>query len=228
VSFKLCVGHRWEFMAMCKAMLETDIVPDFIVVDGSEGGTGAAPAEFSDHLGTPLVVTLNFVQSALVGAGLRDKIKLGASGKIVSAFNMVNKMALGADWCNLARGFMFAIGCIQSQRCHTNRCPVGVATQDPQRQRALVVEEKAKRVYHYHRNTVEALAEAIAAAGFEHPDELRPEHFYVRGGGSSIRSGDLAFTRLEGGELVIGASSPLYAKYWALARPDSFARVEHT
>ncbi len=123
---------------MCKAMLETEIKPDFIVIDGSEGGTGAAPLEFSDHVGTPLRVGLNFAQNALVGAGLRDEIRIGASGKIISAFDMVRSMCLGADWCNSARGFMFALGCLQSQSCHTNRCPVGVATQDEQRQRALV------------------------------------------------------------------------------------------
>jgi glutamate synthase domain-containing protein 2 len=125
VGFKLCVGHPWEFLAICKAMLETGICPDFIVVDGKEGGTGAAPLEFLDHLGMPLREGLTFVHNALVGAGVRDRIKIGASGKVASAFDIARAMALGADWCNAARGFMFALGCIQSQSCHTDHCPTG-------------------------------------------------------------------------------------------------------
>ncbi|MBU1492173.1 MAG: FMN-binding glutamate synthase family protein, partial [Gammaproteobacteria bacterium] len=144
VGFKFCLGHPWEFMGIAKAMLETGILPDFIVVDGKEGGTGAAPLEFTDHLGVPLREGLLFVHNTLVGSNLRDKIKLGASGKIVSAFDIARVLAIGADWANSARGFMFAIGCIQSQSCHTNKCPTGVATQDPLRQRALVVEDKAQ------------------------------------------------------------------------------------
>src|SRR6516162_844142 len=141
-GFKLCVGHPWEFLAICKAMLETEIYPDFIVVDGMEGGTGAAPLEFADHLGMPLREGLNFVHNALVGINARDRIRIGASGKIISAFDIARVLALGADWCNSARGFMFALGCIQSQSCHTDRCPTGVATQDKVRQRALVVSDK--------------------------------------------------------------------------------------
>ena len=130
VGFKLCIGHPWEFLATCKAMLETEIYPDFIVVDGKEGGTGAAPLEFLDHLGMPMREGLNFVHNALIGINARDRIKLGAAGKIVSAFDIARVMALGADWCNSARGFMFALGCIQSQSCHTDKCPTGVSTQD--------------------------------------------------------------------------------------------------
>ena len=141
-GFKLCIGHEWEFLAICKAMLETGIYPDFIVVDGKEGGTGAAPMEFLDHIGKPMRQGLYFVHNALVGIGVRDRIKVGAAGKIITAFDIVRAMALGADWCNAARGFMFAVGCIQSQHCHTDRCPTGVATQDPTRQRALVVPDK--------------------------------------------------------------------------------------
>ena len=143
-GFKLCVGHPWEFLAICKAMLETEIYPDFIVVDGNEGGTGAAPLEFADHLGMPLREGLNFVHNALIGINARERIKLGASGKIVSAFDIARAMALGADWCNSARGFMFALGCIQSQSCHTDRCPTGVSTQDRVRQRALVVARQVR------------------------------------------------------------------------------------
>ncbi|MCA3341183.1 MAG: FMN-binding glutamate synthase family protein, partial [Roseomonas sp.] len=136
-GFKLCIGHPWEFLAICKAVIETGIAPDFIVIDGAEGGTGAAPLEFMDHVGMPLREGLSFAHNALIGIGLRDQIKLGASGKIASAFDVARALALGADWCNAARGFMFAIGCIQSLSCHTDHCPTGVATQDPTRQRAL-------------------------------------------------------------------------------------------
>jgi glutamate synthase domain-containing protein 2 len=142
-GFKLSIGHPWEFFGIVKAMLATGIVPDFIVVDGGEGGTGAAPVEFTDHVGTPLQEALLLVHNTLVGANLRDKIKIGASGKIITAFDIARTLALGADWCNSARGFMFALGCIQSQSCHTDRCPTGVATQDPSRQRALVVPDKS-------------------------------------------------------------------------------------
>jgi len=203
--------------------MATEILPDFIVVDGAEGGTGAAPVEFSNHLGTPLREALNFAQNALVGSGLRKHIKLGASGKIVSAFDMVAAMSLGADWCNSARGFMFAVGCVQAQACHTNRCPSGVATQDPLRQRALVVSDKAERVFRFHRNTVRALAEVVAAAGLEHPSDLRPEHFYARLDTDNLLPADKAFAWLAPNELLEGTSSPEYAHAWARADPASFA-----
>ncbi|HBM41903.1 MAG TPA: FMN-binding glutamate synthase family protein, partial [Sulfitobacter sp.] len=159
VGFKLCIGHQREFMCMVKAMLDTGIVPDFIVVDGTEGGTGAAPLEFANHVGMPMVEGLTFVHNTLRGAGIRDQVKLGAAGKVVSAFDIARALALGADWCNSARGFMFAVGCIQAQACHTNHCPVGVATQDPTRQRALDVDDKSQRVARFHRNTLIALGE---------------------------------------------------------------------
>jgi len=163
-----------------KAMLQSGIYPDFIVVDGKEGGTGAAPVEFTNHIGMPLRESLLFVHNVLVGCNLREHIRIGASGKIVSAFDIASVLAMGADWVNSARGFMFAIGCIQSQHCHTNRCPTGVATQDPLRQRALVVPDKADRVFSFHRNTVHALAELLAAAGLSHPAELGPHHLIRR------------------------------------------------
>jgi len=226
VGFKLCVGHRWEFLAIVKAMLETNILPDFIVIDGAEGGTGAAPLEFSDHLGTPLYEGLLFVHNALYGTRLREQIKIGASGKIVSAFGMVRTMSLGADWCNSARGFMFALGCVQSRNCHTNRCPVGVATQDPRRQRALVVEDKAQRVYHFHKNTLKALAEVIAAAGLEHPSELRPYHFYLHSAPNIAIPSNMALDFLEPGELLDGTENPLFKINWALAQAHSFAPLK--
>ena len=180
VGFKICIGDPREFMAIIKAMIQTGIYADFIVVDGGEGGTGAAPLEFSDSLGAPLIEGLMVVQNTLVGAGIRDRFKIGASGKMVTASAMARSMALGADWCNSARAFMFAVGCIQSQRCHTNQCPVGVTTQDPKLQRALNVPDKAERVHNYHRNTVHALAEMIAAMGLDHTSELRPEQVVRR------------------------------------------------
>src|SRR5580704_18548567 len=159
-------------MAIVKAMLATGVRPDFIVVDGGEGGTGAAPVEFSDHMGAPMRDGLLFLHNTLVGAGLRDKVRIGAAGQIVSAFDIASVLAIGADWANAARGFMFAVGCVQSRTCNTNRCPTGVATQDHLRQGALVVPDKAERVYNFHRLTLRALSEMLAAAGLEHPDQL--------------------------------------------------------
>lgn len=222
-GFKLCIGHPWEFLAVVKAMLETDITPDFIVVDGKEGGTGAAPLEFMDHLGMPLRDGLSFVHAALVGANLRDRIRIGASGKIVSAFDMARVMALGADWCNAGRGFMFAVGCIQAQQCHTGNCPTGVATQDPARQRGIVVPAKAERVMQFHRETVRALAELIAAAGLSHPGELKPQHFMHRAAPDRVVTFAELYRQLAPGELLSGTSDPRFRDAWTLARADSFA-----
>ena len=224
-GFKLCIGHRWEFLAIVKAMVETGLTPDFIVIDGKEGGTGAAPLEFVDHVGMPLRDGLSFAHNALVGAGLRDRIKLGASGKIVSAFDIMRAMALGADWCNAARGFMFAIGCIQAQSCHTDRCPTGVATQDPSRQRALVVEDKAVRVAQFHKATLQALAELIAAAGLDHPDEVMAYHISQRLSATAVASYAELYRPLAPGELLTGTEDPRFADAWRIARADSFARA---
>ncbi|MET0830742.1 MAG: FMN-binding glutamate synthase family protein, partial [Acidimicrobiia bacterium] len=190
VGFKICIGEPREFMGIVKAMLQTGVMPDFVVVDGGEGGTGAAPLEFSNSLGYPLAEGLAFVHNTLVGAGVRKDIKVGASGKLVTAAMMAMAMALGADWCNSARAFMFSVGCIQAQRCHTNRCPVGVTTQDPKLQRALNVPDKAERVYRFHHNTVEALAEMIAAMGLDHPSELAPHHVVRRADATETKSLD--------------------------------------
>ena len=225
-GFKLCIGQPWEFLAIVKAMLETGITPDFIVVDGKEGGTGAAPLEFADHVGMPLRDGLSFAHNALVGAGLRDRIKLGASGKIITAFDLARAMALGADWCNAARGFMFAIGCIQAQSCHTDKCPTGVATQDPLRQRALVVPDKAVRVAQFHKATVQALAELIASAGLSHPRELKPYHLAQRQSATVVASYAELYAPLEHGNLIGGTDDPRYAEAWRLARADTFSRAE--
>ena len=223
IGAKLCIGHAWEFMALCKAMLETNITPDFFVIDGSEGGTGAAPMEFVDHIGMPLRDALNFVHNALVGCGLRDRIRLGASGKVASAFDMTRLMVLGADWCNAARGFMFAIGCIQAQNCHTGRCPTGVATQDPVRQRSLVVPEKAERVFHFHHSTLHALAEVVAAMGLDHPSQLLPQHLSKRVSQNEIKSYDQLYPMLAPGELLTGTQNPAFAGPWSMAQSHSFA-----
>jgi glutamate synthase domain-containing protein 2 len=224
-GFKLCVGHPREFLALLKAMIETDITPDFIVIDGAEGGTGAAPLEFADHVGMPLREGLSLVHSALIGAGLRDRIKLGASGKITSAFDMARVMALGADWCNAARGFMFAVGCIQAQTCHTGNCPTGVATQDNARQRGIVVADKSQRVANFHRETVKALAELVAAAGLSHPSELKPEHMMHRTSPGRVMSYAEQYRFLAPGELITGTDDARFRDAWAAARADSFAPI---
>jgi glutamate synthase domain-containing protein 2 len=221
-GFKLCVGHPWEFLAVCKAMLQTGIYPDFIVVDGKEGGTGAAPLEFIDHLGMPMREGLNFVHNALIGIGARHRIKLGASGKIVSAFDIARAMALGADWCNAARGFMFALGCIQSQSCHTDRCPVGVTTQDPTRQRALVVDDKWVRVRNFHATTLQALSELVAAAGLDHPNAFMPAHFSRRVSPREVVSFDKLYPALQPGELLDGTDDPRFRDAWKMASAESF------
>ncbi|MEM6371322.1 MAG: FMN-binding glutamate synthase family protein [Pseudomonadota bacterium] len=223
VGFKLCIGHRREFMCIVKAMLETGIVPDFIVIDGKEGGTGAAPLEFANHVGMPLVEGLTFVHNTLRGAGLRDRVKLGASGKIVSSFDMAKMLALGADWANSARGFMFAVGCIQAQACHTNHCPVGVATQDPLRQRALVVPDKAERVYRFHKNTLKALAEMTGAAGLSHPNDFLPHHLLTRESDRDMVTGQDVYPYLPEGFLLRDEEDDLgYVQRWKRARAEDF------
>ncbi|WP_338617955.1 FMN-binding glutamate synthase family protein [Pigmentiphaga sp. CHJ604] len=223
VGFKLCVGHPWEWFAIVKAMLQTGITPDFIVVDGAEGGTGAAPVEFTDHVGVPLQDGLLLVHNTLVGVNLRDRIRIGASGKIITAFDIARTLALGADWCNSARGFMFSLGCIQAQACHTDRCPTGVTTQDPLRQQALVVPDKAERVYNFHRNTLRALSELVSAAGLDHPSKLSAEHIVRRISGNEVKLLASLFPFLKRGELLAGTPPyEVYRKYWPMAQAESF------
>lgn len=180
VGFKLCIGKPEDWFAILKAMIDTQLTPDFIIVDGSEGGTGAAPVEFIDHIGMPMRDSLRLIHETLIGANLRSRIKLGAAGKIISAFDIVRACAIGADWCNSARGFMFAIGCIQSRTCNTDMCPTGVATQNTLRQKALDPVDKGTRVYQFHKNTMHALKEILAAASIRHPSELKPNHIMRR------------------------------------------------
>lgn len=224
VGFKLAIGHPWEWFGIAKAMHASGILPDFIVVDGSEGGTGAAPMEFSDHVGVPLREGLLLVHNTLVGLNLRTSIRIGAAGKIISAFDVARTLALGADWCNAARGFMFALGCIQSQTCHTDHCPTGIATQDRRRWRNLDVPDKADRVHHFHDGTLRALRDLIAAAGLRHPAELGPEHIIRRISGTEVRSLAKVYPFLCPGELLERVPDhAVFAKFWAAARSDSFA-----
>jgi glutamate synthase domain-containing protein 2 len=224
VGFKLAIGHPWEWFGIAKAMLETGIRPDFIVVDGGEGGTGAAPMEFSDHVGVPMREGLMLVHNTLVGLNLRSEVRIGAAGKVITAFDVARTLALGADWCNAARGFMFAIGCIQSQACHTDHCPTGVATQDPSRWRALDVPSKAERVKNFHQNTLRALQELIGAAGLDHPGELGPEHIIRRVSGDEVRSLAALYPFLRPGELLQQTPDhAVFQRFWPEARSDSFA-----
>ncbi|HEX7381637.1 MAG TPA: FMN-binding glutamate synthase family protein [Nevskiaceae bacterium] len=221
-GFKLCIGHPVEFMAIVKAMLKTGIYPDFIVIDGAEGGTGAAPYELTDRIGTPLREGLIFARNVLVGAGVREQVRIGASGKIITGFALAACCALGADWSNAARGFMFALGCIQARKCHTNLCPTGITTQDPRRQRALVVPIKGQRVANYHRNTVKALAEIVAAAGLDHPTDLTPAHLWLRTRLNTIQMAGQHYPFLKPRQLLEDADTPL-AAYWKAADPGRFA-----
>ncbi|ENV05648.1 hypothetical protein F967_01751 [Acinetobacter sp. CIP 102637] len=225
VGFKLCIGQPWQFMSIVKAMLATGIIPDFVVVDGSEGGTGAAPIEFSDYIGTPLREGLRFVHNTLVGAGLRGQVKIGASGKIISAFDIASTFALGADWVNSARGFMFAVGCIQAQSCHTNQCPVGVATQDKDRQKAIDVPSKAERVFNFHKNTLHALSEMIAAAGLRHPSDIKAHHLAQRLNDREIKNYAQIHFFLKENELLqnnLDDDENFYYRMWKLADANRF------
>ncbi|EKF75195.1 glutamate synthase [Alcanivorax hongdengensis A-11-3] len=222
IGFKLCVGHPWEVLAVCKAMLETGFYFDFIVVDGSEGGTGAAPVEFSDHIGMPLHEGLLLVRNALVATGLRSEIRLAASGKVYSAYSMAANLALGADWCNAARAFMLSLGCVQTKKCHTDRCPTGVATQHAGRQRGLVVADKAPRVTNFQRHTLEHLAELIAAAGLDHPGQLHPHHILHRRNGTRLEPLDEIYAFLEPRSLLDNPEQSPYYAWWQAADPDSF------
>lgn len=224
VGFKLCIGHPWEFMATVKAMLKTGITPDFIVVDGGEGGTGAAPIEFADHVGSPLHESLLFVHNCLVATGLRDKIKLGASGKIITAFDIAKAFSLGADYLNSGRGFLFSLGCIQALNCSSGNCPTGIATQDPVRQKALDVDVKAQRVYNYHRSTLHALKELLQAVGVTHPDQINSDHIMRRINTQTIASFSDIMTFMEENELLREGAELKgpFLKFWNKTDENSF------
>lgn len=222
IGFKLCVGRPSEFLGICKAMVETGISPDFITVDGAEGGTGAAPMEFSNSIGMPLTDGLLFVHNALLGCDLRKEIRVICSGKIVTGFNMIQRIAVGADMCNSARAMMFALGCIQALKCNTNHCPVGVATQDPDLVRGLDVSGKAPRVFHFHRNTVKSFLEILGAAGLSHPDELQPRHIQRRVSPSEVQNYGQIYDYLDPGALLSSAQPHAFREAWQAASADRF------
>lgn len=221
VGFKLCVGSRREVIAVCKAMLAEDVTPDYIMVDGAEGGTGAAPLEFADHVGTTLTEGLMIVHNALVGSGLRDRVKIGASGKIATGSDIVKRMIQGADYTNSARAMMFAIGCIQAQKCHTNTCPVGIATQDPRRAKAIDVASKAERVYRYQKATVRSSLELMASLGVRRPSELNPDMLRRRVDNGAVLPYSELYEWLEPGVLLEAPPSS-WENDWIKATPDSF------
>ncbi len=221
-GFKLCLGSRADFLGICKAMVAEAVTPDFVIVDGGEGGTGAAPLEYEDHIGTPLTEGLLNVHNCLVGVGLRDQVKVGASGKVASGIDIVKRIIQGADYTNSARSMMMAVGCIQAQTCHTNTCPVGVATQDPRRQRALDVADKTERVYHYQQQCLQQALQVMASLGVHGPEGLRPHMLRRRVDHDDVRSYAEMFHHLEPGQLLADPPPGRWARDWALADPDRF------
>lgn len=223
IGFKLCVGHKSEFLAICKAMVETGIRPDFISVDGGEGGTGAAPLEFSNSVGTPAKEGLSFVYNALVGFNLKKEITIIASGKILSGFDIFKAVALGADVCYSARAMMMAVGCIQALECNHNTCPTGVATQDPALVQGLDVNDKKVRVASYHKETVKSFVELMAAAGLDHPDKINRAHVYQRIDQHVSKSYYKLYPYITEGCLLDSASVPKkWAQYMSMADVESF------
>eukprot|EP00802_Teleaulax_amphioxeia_P007768 Tamp_07776.p1 GENE.Tamp_07776~~Tamp_07776.p1 ORF type:complete len:553 (+),score=110.46 Tamp_07776:534-2192(+) len=218
IGVKLCVGHPAELAAVVHAMVETGIKPDFITVDGAEGGTGAAPPEFSNSVGMPLVEALVLVHQLLIGTGLRQDIKIISSGKVLSGFSLVRNLALGADACNSARAMMFALGCIQALKCNTNKCPSGVATQDPELMKGLVVEDKATRVHNYHKATIHAACEIMSAIGVNKPSELHPSHVMRRISGVHVSTYADLFPPVQPGALINGSGPELLQEYYAMGK----------
>jgi glutamate synthase domain-containing protein 2 len=211
VGIKFCVGRPSDVFALVKAMLTTGLRPDFISVDGAEGGTGAAPLEFQSFVGMPLRLALPLVHDAIVGAGLRDEIRIIASGKITTGADMVAAIAVGADLCTAARPFMLALGCMQALICASNHCPVGLATQDPRLARGIVPAAQAGQVARFHHQTVLAFRELVAATGCASPAELRPAHL--------LGASD---SRMAPGQLVAGEPPESYAAAWRAADPLRF------
>ncbi len=224
VGFKLCVGLPHEVMALVKAMLETGITPDFIVIDGAEGGTGAAPQELTDNVGMPMREGLIMVRNALVGTELKDRVKLGVAGKIHSGAGMARAFALGADWCNAARAFMFSLGCVQSMKCHTGECPTGVATQVQWRQEGLVVEDKAERVARFQADTLHSLREIVVAMGLNNPWDISYRDLWLRTDSNKAGPMNNLYDFLRPGELLADPDATQYARSWMQARTDTFRK----
>jgi glutamate synthase domain-containing protein 2 len=223
VGFKLCIGRKSEFISICKAMIALDTYPDFITVDGGEGGTGAAPPEFSNFVGTPLLDGLAFVDNILKGFNIRHHIKLIASGKILTGFQIVRAISLGADMCNSARAMMMALGCIQALECNRNSCPTGVATQDPALVKGLVVEDKKVRVANFHKHTIESFVELIAAAGIDHPGKLNRHQISRRIFMDEVKTLEEIYPSIAVGSMLNGGSMPeRYKKSFESANADKF------
>ena len=222
VGFKLCIGRKYEFLAICKAMLETGIRPDFITVDGAEGGTGAAPVEFSNRLGVPCLEGTNFVHNCLVGTGLREKIRIISSAKTATGFDIVTKLAIGADAVNAARTIMLALGCLQSQACNTNKCPTGIATQDPARGKALDVESRHKRVASFQQRTLHSAFEIIGAMGLDDPKKMYPHLIWRRGANGINQHFDDVFPPLAANILLGDAIPDEWTRDWQLASAETF------
>lgn len=223
IGMKLCVGNKSEFIAICKAMVETKTYFDFITVDGGEGGTGAAPPEYSDHVGMPLRDAIAFVYDCLKGFGLKDEIKIIASGKVVSGFDIIRTLSLGADLCNSARGMMMALGCIQALECHANTCPTGVATQDPDLVKGLVPQEKSVRVAQYQKETVHSALELMASAGLHHPDEVTRDVISTRVERNVVETFAETFPEIPTGCLLNEESVPSsFLYFWRKASVDRF------
>ncbi len=222
VGVKLAIGRKSEFLAICKAMVERDVYPDFITIDGGEGGTGAAPIEYTNSVGMPLREALAFVDDSLTGFGIRQQVRVIASGKIFTGFHLVKNLALGADLCNSARGMMLALGCVQSLTCNTNRCPTGVTTQNPDLYRGLVVPDKAERVFHFHSGTLAATAELLSSAGLDHPQELNRTHLYRRVSPEAVRRYDEIFPYVPKGSFLGDHPPERYALELREARADNF------
>jgi len=222
IGFKLCIGHRSEFVAICKAMVQAKIYPDFVTVDGGEGGTGAAPLEFSNHVGMPLRDALAFVYDTLTGFDIKQYIKIIASGKIANGFDLVKNFALGADLCNSARGMMMALGCIQALECNTNKCPTGVATQNPNLVRGLVVEDKKTRVADYHKQTLRSAAELMAAAGIKHPDDIHRVYIHRRISPDRILTYLDSYPYIPKGSLLKQPYAKQFELLMTISDPESF------
>lgn len=223
VGFKLCIGRKSEFLAICKAMVQLNIYPDFITIDGGEGGTGAAPPEFSNFVGMPLLDALAFADDALRGFGIREHIKLDCSGKILTGFHIVRAMALGADFCNSARAMMLALGCIQALECNKNTCPTGVATQDPYFMKGLNITDKAGRVTNYHHNTVASFVELLSCSGLDNPEKINRSHVYRRVFMNMVKTYEEIYPPLPEGCLLEGGDAPIeFEGYLNKASAEAF------
>ncbi|MCP5358005.1 MAG: FMN-binding glutamate synthase family protein [Pseudomonadales bacterium] len=220
-GFKLCIGRRSEFMSIVKAMLSTGIYPDFITIDGAEGGTGAAPVEFSNRIGTPCLEATYFVNQVLIGAGIRDRMRIISAGKTATGFDLLTKIALGADTVNSARAMMLALGCVQSKACNTNNCPTGIATTDPARAKAINIDEKSHRVRNFHEGTVNAFLELCGAIGYDDPSKLKPTDLFQRVGNEQ-KHFDQIYTPLSSGQLLTTSIPEAYAQDWEKASAESF------